>query len=55
LASSALGDRAEARRDFQTAAAINPQNAVVARALEEVDTKRPLAPATALQLLARSV
>jgi hypothetical protein len=55
LASSALGDRAQARRDFQTAASINPQNAVVARALEEVDAKSPLAPAMALQLLAHSL
>ncbi len=55
LASSALGDRAQARRDYQTAASINPRNAVVAQALEEVDSKRPLTPATALQLLARSI
>jgi Flp pilus assembly protein TadD len=54
LAYSALGDRAQARHDFQTAAAINPRNAVIARALEEVDTKRPLTPAAALQLLPRA-
>jgi tetratricopeptide (TPR) repeat protein len=52
LAASALGDRDQARRDFRTAASMNPRNSVVARALEEVDTKRPLAPAAALQLLA---
>ena len=34
---------------------INPRQAVIARALEEVDTKDPLAPATALQLLAQSL
>ena len=55
LAASALGDRAQARRDFQTAHSINPRQAVIARALEEVDTKDPLAPATALQLLAQSL
>ena len=54
LALSALGDRAQARLDFQTAAAIDPRNAVIARALEEVDTKRPLTPAAALQLLPRA-
>ena len=55
LAATALGDRAQARRDFQTAHSINPRQAVIARALEEVDTKDPLAPAMALQLLAQSL
>jgi hypothetical protein len=53
LAASALGDRAQARRDFLIAASINPRNAVIARALEEVGARPPLSPATALQLLAR--
>jgi O-Antigen ligase len=52
LAASALGDRAQARRDLQTAAAINPREVVIARALERVDTRDPLAPKAALQLLA---
>ena len=51
LAASALGDRAQARRDFQTAASINPREPTVARALADIDTEHPLAPATALQLL----
>ncbi len=55
LAASALGDRAQARRDFQTSASINPKEPVIARALAEVDTKHPLTPAMALQLLALSL
>jgi hypothetical protein len=55
LAASALGDRAQARRDFQVAASINPRNAVIARALADLDVRRPLTPATALQLLARPI
>jgi Flp pilus assembly protein TadD len=55
LAASALGDRAQARRDFRTAASINPRNPVIARVLADVDTPHPLSPATALDLLARSL
>jgi hypothetical protein len=51
LAASALGDRARARRDFQVAASIDPRNTVIAHALAAVDTKDPLTPAQALQLL----
>lgn len=53
LAATALGDRTQARRDFQTAASIDPRNAVIARALAEIKTSHPMTPATALQLLAR--
>jgi O-antigen ligase/polysaccharide polymerase Wzy-like membrane protein/tetratricopeptide repeat protein len=53
LAASALGDRAQARRDFRKAASLNPRDAVIARALADLDTPRPLTPATALQLMAR--
>jgi len=53
LAASALGDRAQARRDFRVAASINPRNAVIARVLADIDARRPLPPATALQLLTR--
>jgi cbb3-type cytochrome oxidase subunit 3 len=55
LAASALGDQAQARRDFRTAASINPRNPVIARVLADVDTPHPLSPATALDLLARSL
>jgi Flp pilus assembly protein TadD len=55
LAASALGDRAQARRNFLLASRINPRNAVVARALADVDTARPLSPATALTLLNRPI
>jgi tetratricopeptide (TPR) repeat protein len=51
LAESALGNQAQARRDFQVAAAINPRNAVIAGALAKVNTTRPLTPAAALQVL----
>jgi Flp pilus assembly protein TadD len=51
LASSALGERAEARRDFRTAASINPKEQTITRALAALDTKHPLAPAAALNLL----
>jgi O-Antigen ligase len=55
LAASALGDRAQARRDFQVAASIDPRNAVIGHALDAVDTKNPLTPAQALQLLPQPV
>jgi hypothetical protein len=52
LAASALGNRAQARRDFLRAASINPRNATVAGALADVDTRHPLTPAAALRVLA---
>ncbi len=55
LAASALGDRAAARRDFQTAHSIDPRQEVIARALEEIDTNHPLAPGAALRELAQSL
>lgn len=51
LAASELGNRAQARRDFRTAASMNPREPTIARALADVETKHPLAPAEALRLL----
>jgi tetratricopeptide (TPR) repeat protein len=54
LASSALGDAAQARHDYQLAARINPSEPVIRQALAAVDTAHPLSPAGALQLLNQS-
>lgn len=51
LAASSLGERGPARRDFQTAASMNPREPTIRRALADVDTKHPLTPTEALQLL----
>ena len=51
LAASALGDRAQARRDFRAAAAINPREPVIALALADLNAKHPLAADRALGLL----
>jgi tetratricopeptide (TPR) repeat protein len=51
LAASALGDRAQARRDFQTAASINPMEPTIRRALSDLYGRHPLAPGEALRLL----
>ncbi len=55
LARSALGDRTRARTDFTRAAAINPKEHVIGRALALIDTAHPLSPVAALQLLALSL
>jgi tetratricopeptide (TPR) repeat protein len=54
LASSALGDTAQARHDYQVAARINPSEPVIRQALAAVDTARPLSPAAALQIISQS-
>ncbi|HKO27869.1 MAG TPA: tetratricopeptide repeat protein, partial [Solirubrobacteraceae bacterium] len=51
LAASAMGSRAQARRDFQAAASMNPREPAIRRALADLDSRHPLPPATALQLL----
>jgi O-antigen ligase len=51
LAASALGDRSQARRDFEKAASIERSNPAVQAALQRVDTADPLAPVDALQML----
>src|SRR6185312_12705321 len=51
LAASALGDRAQARRDFRIAVSLDPRNALIAGALAAVGSKNPLTPAQALQHL----
>ncbi|HJS96791.1 MAG TPA: tetratricopeptide repeat protein, partial [Solirubrobacteraceae bacterium] len=53
LAASALGDRTQARRDYRTAASLDPHNELIAHALADVDATQPLSPAAALQLLVR--
>jgi len=50
LAASAVGEAARARHDLGIAASINPQQPVVRRALERVDSPHPLTPAAALRL-----
>ena len=55
LAASAAGDRAAARHDFETAAAINPGQPVIRRAMALLDTPAPLSVADALRLLAQPV
>jgi hypothetical protein len=52
LAASASGNRALARRDLETARAINGQEPVIRMALDRVDTASPLPPVTAIQDLA---
>ncbi len=51
LASSALGERSRARRDFETAASIERSNRAIQAALERVDTAHPLSPTDALGML----
>jgi tetratricopeptide (TPR) repeat protein len=55
LAASALGDRVQARRDFETAGAINPKEPVIQRAVAALDTRHPLSPVAALRLLQASL
>jgi tetratricopeptide (TPR) repeat protein len=54
LAASALGDRRQARIDFDTAAKINPKESVITDAAARVDSAHPLSPMSALQRLAQS-
>jgi O-Antigen ligase len=51
LAASALGDRSQARRDFEKAASIERANVAIQAALRRVDTADPLSPPDALQML----
>lgn len=51
LAASALGDRVQARRDFETAASIERTNRAIQAALDRVDTADPLSPVDALHML----
>lgn len=51
LAASELGDRASARRDFSIAASINSRQPAVTQALRRVDSRTPLAPSEAFNLL----
>jgi O-Antigen ligase len=55
LAASAQGRKAPARHDFEIAASINPGEGVIRRAIDQVDSARPLTPVAALQLLALSL
>jgi hypothetical protein len=51
LAASALGNAAQARRDYQMAASINSRQEVIKQALTRVDSTRPLTPAQAFRML----
>jgi tetratricopeptide (TPR) repeat protein len=51
LAASALGDRAQARRDFERAYAINSVQPATRQALRRVDSAHPLTSAQAFSLL----
>jgi hypothetical protein len=51
LAASALGDRAQARHDFQVAESINSTAPAIRHALARVNGRRPLTPAEAFSLL----
>jgi hypothetical protein len=51
LAASELGDTLGARRDYIQAAAINPRERVIAKALADVLTPQPLTPAQAFGML----
>jgi len=51
LAASALGDRAQARRDFERAYAINSRQPAIREALRLVDTAHPLTSGKAFSLL----
>ena len=51
LAASALGNSAQAQRDFRTAASINSREPVIAQALASVNTLHPVTPAEALKAL----
>jgi Flp pilus assembly protein TadD len=51
LAASALGDRSQARRDFEKAASIERSNTAIQTALRRVDTAHPLSPLDALRML----
>jgi O-antigen ligase/polysaccharide polymerase Wzy-like membrane protein len=55
LAASAQGEKAPARADFDVAARINPGEAVIRRAIDQVGGAHPLTPVAALQLLALSL
>jgi Flp pilus assembly protein TadD len=50
LAASALGDRRQARRDFETAYSINSQQPAVVEARKRVATKHPLTSDQAFKL-----
>ncbi len=52
LAASAQGEKAPARHDLEVAASINPEEGVIRRAIDQLDSAHPLAPVAALQLLA---
>jgi O-Antigen ligase len=54
LAASALGDSAQATRDFRIAASINSRETIVADALSRVNTKHPLTPGEAVRTLAQA-
>jgi O-Antigen ligase len=55
LAASALGDRATARHDLEIAESIDSKDAVIRVALDRVDSRHPLTPADALQMIAQSL
>ena len=55
LAESALGHRAAARRDYSSARALTPDEALVAEGLERVDGRKPLTAAEAFARLRANV